>query len=144
MHVFYMPDRNIAHKNACILYAGLPCCTTECIHSIPRMCRWHPGGPRAPRRLQEVLGAKGDKTMVFYSRKWRDRPFRVHETSATLTKHRKNAVGQRWPVAADKWCMATGKGRNLEETIRKAARRHWEASGRHLEASCRYQVRYKV
>ena len=51
--------------------------------------RRHPGGPRAPRRLQEVLGAKGDKTIVFYSRKWRERPFRVHETSATLTKYRK-------------------------------------------------------
>ena len=59
---------------------------------------------------------------MFYSRKWRDRPFRVHETSATPTKHRKNAVGHRWTAAGDKWRMATGKGRNLEETIGKAAR----------------------
>ena len=60
--------------------------------------RRHPGGtqeaPRAPRSLQEVLGGKNDKTTVFYYRKWRERPFRVHETSATLTKYRK--LQQKW------------------------------------------------
>ena len=130
MHVFYMPDCHVAHKNAYILYRGCAGGT-----------QGDPGHPGGSRRSWEQ---KGDKTIVIYGRKWRDRPFRVHETSATPTKHRKNAVGHRWTAAADKWCMATGKGRNLEETIRKAARRHWEASGRHLEASCRYQVRYKV
>ena len=126
MHVFYMPDCHVAHKNAYILYRGCAGGT-----------QGDPGHPGGSRRSWEQ---KCDKTIVFHSRKWRDRPFRVHETSATLTKYRKNAVEHRWPVAAGKWCMATGKGRNLEETIRKAARRHWEASGRHLEASCRYQV----
>ena len=126
MHVFYMPDCHVAHKNAYILYRGCAGGT-----------QGDPGHPGGSRRSWEQ---KGDKTIVFYHRKWRDRPFRVHETSATLTKYRKNTVEHRWPVAADKWHMATGKGRNLEEAIGKAARRHWEASGRHLEASCRYQV----
>jgi len=27
MHIFYMPDSHIAHKNACILYAGSQHCT---------------------------------------------------------------------------------------------------------------------
>ena len=146
MHVFYMPDCHVAHKNAYILYRGCAGGT-----------QGDPGHPEGSRRSWEQKDYKTEqinyKTIVFYNRKWRDRAFRVHETSATLTKHRKNAVGQRWPVAGGKWCMATGRGRNLEETIGKAARRHWEASGRHLEASCRYQVqglryipgmRYKV
>ena len=92
--------------------------------------RRHPGGTQeAPRRhpghpgvFRRSLEEKGDKTIVFYHRKRRDRPFRVHETSATPTKHRKNAVEHRWTAAGDKWRMATGKGRNLEETIGKAAR----------------------
>ena len=48
--------------------------------------RRHPGHPGVSRRAWEQ---KCDKTIVFYQRKWRDRPFRVHETSATLTKYRK-------------------------------------------------------
>ena len=55
--------------------------------------RRHPGGtqeaPRGTQGTQESWEEKGDKTIVFYSRKWRERPFRVHETSATLTKYRK-------------------------------------------------------
>ena len=81
-----MPDCHVAHENADILYCGC----AEGTQGNPR----HPGGPR---RSSEQ---KGDKTIMFYSQKWRDRAFRVHETSATLTKHRKNAVGQRWAVAA--------------------------------------------
>ena len=36
-----------------------------------------------------TITPKGEKTILFYHRKRRDRPFRVHETSATLTKYRK-------------------------------------------------------
>ena len=75
MHVFYMPDRNIAHKNAYILYRGCAGGT-----------QGDPGHPGGSRRSWEQ---KGNKTIVFYHRKWRDRPFGVHETSATLTKYRK-------------------------------------------------------
>ena len=82
--------------------------------------------PRGTQGTQEAPGGLGSKKVtkpfVFYNRKWRDRAFRVHETSATLIKHRKNAVKHRWTAAGDKWHMATGKGRNLEETIGKAAR----------------------
>ena len=55
--------------------------------------RRHPGHPGVSRRSLEE---KGDKTIVFYHRKRRDRPFRVHETSATLTKYRK--LQQKWAV----------------------------------------------
>ena len=48
--------------------------------------RRHPGHPGVSRRSLEE---KGDKTMKFYHRKRRDRPFRVHETNATRTKYRK-------------------------------------------------------
>ena len=48
--------------------------------------RRHPGHPGVSRRSLEE---KTDKTIVFYHRKRSDRPFRVHETSATLTKYRK-------------------------------------------------------
>ena len=37
MHIFYMPDCHIAHKNACILHAGLPRCTQKCTYSICRI-----------------------------------------------------------------------------------------------------------
>ena len=115
MHVFYMPDCHVAHKNAYILYRG-------CAGGF----QGDPGHPGGSRRSWEQ---KGHKTIVFYSRKWRDRPFRVHETSATITKHRKNAVEHRWAAAGDKWCMATGKGRNLEETIGKARGTRYKVQG---------------
>ena len=55
--------------------------------------RRHPGGtqgdPGHPGGSRRSWEQKCDKTIVFYHRKWRDRPFRVHETSATLTKYRK-------------------------------------------------------
>ena len=59
--------------------------------------RKHPGGTQeAPRKHQGHPGGfrrsweqKGNKTILFYHRKWRDQPFGVHETSATLTKYRK-------------------------------------------------------
>ena len=96
--------------------------------------------PRGTQGTQEAPGGLGSKkitkssnknckTIVFYSRKWRGRPFRVHETSATPTKHRKNAVEHRWPAAGDKWRMATGKGRNLEETIGKARGTRYKVQG---------------
>ena len=53
--------------------------------------RRHPGHPGVSKRSWEK---KVDKTIVFYNRKRRDRPFRVHETSATLTKYRK--LQQKW------------------------------------------------
>ena len=48
--------------------------------------RGDPGHPRVSRRSWEQ---KRNKTIVFYHRERRDRPFGVHETSATLTKYRK-------------------------------------------------------
>ena len=51
--------------------------------------RKHPGSPGHPGGSRRSWEQKGDKTIVFYHRKWRERPFRVHETSATLTKYRK-------------------------------------------------------
>ena len=41
MHIFYMPDSHIAHKNACILYAGSQHCTYKCMYSICRMVMLH-------------------------------------------------------------------------------------------------------
>ena len=105
MHVFYMPDCHVAHKNAYILYRGCAGGT-----------QGDPGHPGGSRRSWEQ---KVDKTIVFYNRKWRDRPFRVHETSATLTKHRKNAVGHRWAAAAVRGHMATGKSGKPREKLRK-------------------------
>ena len=86
--------------------------------------------PRGTQGTQKAPGGLGSKkitkpsnnnykTIVFYSRKWRDPPFRVHETSATLTKHRKNAVGHRWAAAAVRGHMATGKSGKPKEKLRK-------------------------
>ena len=127
MHVFYMPDCHDAHKNAYILYRGCAGGT----QGDPR----HPGGSRRSWEQKNYkIEQKNCKTIVFYSRKWRGQPFRVHETSATPTKHRKNAVKHRWPAAGDKWRMATGKGRNLKETIGKARGTRYKVQG----------MRYKV
>ena len=112
MHVFYMPDCHVAHKNAYILYRGCAGGT-----------QGDPGHPEGSRRSWEQKNYKTEqinyKTIVFYSRKWRDRAFRVHETSATLTKHRKNAVGHRWAAAAVRGHMATGKSGKPKEKLRK-------------------------
>ena len=48
---------------------------------------------RAIREARVAMGHSGgslevkvDKTVVFYCRKWRDRPFHVHGSAVTLTK----------------------------------------------------------
>ena len=43
------------------------------------------GGIRGSRRLEAALEAKVLKTIVFYRRKWRERPFRVDGSDLTLT-----------------------------------------------------------
>ena len=63
MHTFYTADVQEHNKNAYILYRGCAGGT-----------QGDPGHPGGSRRSWEE---KGDKTIVFYSRKRRDRPFRV-------------------------------------------------------------------
>ena len=53
--------------------------------------RRHPGGTqKAPRATERLQRRKSCKTIVFYSKNVRDRPFRLDETRVTLTKPCKN------------------------------------------------------
>jgi len=45
-------------------------------------------GARGQRRPGGGSGGKCAKTIVFFCQKWRDRPFRVHESVVTLTVYR--------------------------------------------------------
>ena len=73
--IFYMPDCHIAHKNACILHAGLPRCTQKCTYSICRMCRntvkmytFYTAdvqeAPRGTQGTQEAPGGLGSKDVT--------------------------------------------------------------------------------
>ena len=77
------PRRHQAGKHQAEAPKRLPESTQEAPRRHPGGTQGDPGHPGSSRRSWEQ---KGDKPIVFYHRKWCDRPFRVHGSDVTLTK----------------------------------------------------------